>query len=305
MKFTVEYPISAQGYGPEILSPEGMSTIVGVADELGYGALAFTDHPAPSQKWMDAGGHESLDLFSALAFCAAHTSRLKLMTYLLVVPYRSPYLSAKALSTIDLLSAGRAVAVVGTGYLRSEFRALGVDINLRNTLFDESLEVMRGLWKETPFNHQDGHLDALDVAAGPRPIQLGGPPLIIGGNSRAARVRAMLADGWSPLVASAEVARTTRTPQITTIEELNSQIVEIREGAEERQPERLRPLFFQVHTPQTDFFSGNYSTDEHREHLGALAEAGVQSFVIRPPGSSVQATVDALQSYAELFSNTV
>ncbi|WP_033384864.1 TIGR03619 family F420-dependent LLM class oxidoreductase [Sporichthya polymorpha] len=304
MRFTVEHPVSAPGYDPKILRPDGMSAIVRAADDLGYDAIAFTDHPAPSQKWLAAGGHESLDVFAALAYCAGQTSRLKLMAYLLVVPYRNPFLSAKALTTIDILSGGRAVAVVGTGYLRSEFRALGVEFEQRNSLFEESLEVMRGLWRETSFSYEGEHFEAVEVAAVPAPCHPGGPPLIIGGNSRTARVRAMSADGWSPLMASAEMARTTRTPQITTIEELRSQISEVREGILERQPNRSRPLFFQVHTPHTYYDPRTISVEEHREHLGSIQEAGVNSFVFRPAGTSVEATVDALHAYAESFFST-
>ena len=58
------------------------------------------------------------------------------MTYLLVLPYHNPFLTAKALSTVDLLSGGRLTVVAGTGYLRSEFLALNVDMSLRNELFD-------------------------------------------------------------------------------------------------------------------------------------------------------------------------
>jgi probable F420-dependent oxidoreductase len=223
------------------------------------------------------------------------------MTYLLVLPYRSPFLSAKALTTIDLLSGGRAVAVVGAGYLRSEFRALGVNIDDRNALFDESLEVMRGLWRGTPFSYHGDHIDAADVTAVPRPCQPDGPPLIIGGNGRLARKRAMSADGWSPLMASADMAQTMRTPQITTIAELRSRIAEIRDGACEAQPRRSRPQIFQVHTPQTYVIPDQISIEEHREHLGALEEAGVHNFVFRPTGSSVEATMDALHAYADSF----
>src|SRR6266702_8502534 len=80
--------------------------------------ISFSEHPAPSHKWLNAGGHESLDQTSALAFCAAVTSRLRLMTYLLVLPYHNPFLAAKALSTVDVLSGGRLTVVAGTGYLR-------------------------------------------------------------------------------------------------------------------------------------------------------------------------------------------
>lgn len=293
MKFTIDYPVSTPGYDPAILRPEGMAGIALIADELGYDGLAFTDHPAPSQKWLEAGGHESLDMFAALAFCAAHTTRIKLMTYLLVVPYRNPFLSAKALTTLDLLSGGRAIAGVGTGYLRSEFRALGVEMDRRNELFDDALEVMRGTWRSSPFRH-----DGIDVAAVPLPTQSGGPPIVIGGNSALARRRAAQADGWSPLMTTAEAAATIRSPQITTISQLSEHIAEIRSSAG-------RPLFFQVHTPQTKCLTGEFSVEEHRDHLGQLAEAGVESFVVRPTGASVIETVDALHLYADLFFDKV
>jgi probable F420-dependent oxidoreductase len=271
-----------------------MAEIARTADELGYGAIAFTDHPAPSQKWMDAGGHESLDVFSALAFCAAHTTRIKLMTYLLVLPYRNPLLSAKALTTLDVLSDGRVIAGVGTGYLRSEFRALGVDMDRRNELFDDAVAVLRGYWRETPFSHDAKDFTAHEVAAVPRPAQPQGPPIVIGGSSRLARERAARADGWSPLLTTAEASATIRSPQITSITQLGAQVAEIRAAAG-------RDLFFQTHTPQTSYLAGVFSVEEHRDHLGQLADAGIGHFVVRPSGASVEAVVDELHTYADTF----
>ena len=69
-----------------------------------------------------------------------------MMTYLLVLPYRNPLLAAKQIATLDVLSGGRATIAVGGGYLRSEFAALGVDFEERNALFDEAVEVLRGVW---------------------------------------------------------------------------------------------------------------------------------------------------------------
>ena len=151
MKFTVDYPIVTVGYDPALVTAAGMTRVTQAAEEYGYDAISFSEHPAPSHKWLNAGGHESLDQTSALAFCAAVTSRVRLMTYLLVLPYHNPFLTAKALSTVDVLSGGRLTVVAGTGYLRSEFLALNVDMSLRNELFDESLEVLRGVWSEVPF----------------------------------------------------------------------------------------------------------------------------------------------------------
>ncbi|HEX4089096.1 MAG TPA: TIGR03619 family F420-dependent LLM class oxidoreductase [Trebonia sp.] len=299
MKFTVDYPIVNVGYDPALVTAAGLTRVAQAAEEYGYDAISFSEHPAPSQKWLDAGGHESLDQTSALAFCAAVTSRLRLMTYLLVLPYHNPFLAAKALSTVDVLSGGRLTVVAGTGYLRSEFLALNVDMSARNELFDESLEVLRGVWNKVPFAHQGKHFSARGVASLPAPAQPGGPPVLIGGNSTLARARAARNQGWSPLMVRPEVARTSRTPGIATVAELAAKVKEVRAAAEANGAPV--PLTIQVHTPQAGFMQRPGSAEEHRDHLGQLAEAGVDSFVLRPPGADVGRAVDALHQYAETF----
>jgi probable F420-dependent oxidoreductase len=299
VKFTVDYPIVNVGYDPALVTAAGLTTVAQAAEKHGYDAISFSEHPAPSSKWLNAGGHESLDQTSALGFCAAVTSRVRLMTYLLVLPYHNPFLAAKALSTVDLLSGGRLTVVAGTGYLRSEFLALNVDMSARNELFDESLEVLRGVWNESPFAFTGKHFTARGVASLPAPRQPGGPPVLIGGNSALARARAARNQGWSPLMVSPEVARTSRTPGIATVAELAARIKEVRDAAAANGA--TAPLTIQVHTPQAGFMQRPGSAEEHRDHLGQLAEAGVDSFVLRPPGDALNHVVEALQRYAETF----
>jgi probable F420-dependent oxidoreductase len=299
VKFTVDYPIVNVGYDPALVTAAGLTTVAQAAEKCGYDAISFSEHPAPSSKWLNAGGHESLDQTSALAFCAAVTSRVRLMTYLLVLPYHNPFLAAKALSTVDLLSGGRLTVVAGTGYLRSEFLALNVDMSQRNEIFDESLEVLRGVWNESPFTYTGKYFTARGVASLPAPTQPGGPPVLIGGNSALARARAARNQGWSPLMVSPEVARTSRTPGIAAISELAARISEVRDAAAANGT--TAPLTIQVHTPQAGFMQRQGSAEEHRDHLGQLADAGVDSFVLRPPGDSVGHTVEALHEYAETF----
>ena len=300
MKFTVDYPIVNVGYDPALVTAAGMTRVAQAVEECGYDAISFSEHPAPSQKWIDAGGHESLDQTSALTFCAAVTGRVRLMTYLLVLPYHNPFLAAKALTTVDLLSGGRLTVVAGTGYLRSEFLALNVDMSQRNELFDESLAVLRAVWSGDRFTHQGKHFSARGLASLPKPAQHGGPPVLIGGNSALARDRAARNQGWSPLMVSPEVARTSRTPGIATVAELAAKIKQVRDAAAPADGPSA-PLTIQVHTPQAGFMQRAGSAEEHRDHLGQLADAGVDSFVLRPPGDSVGHAVDALHQYAETF----
>jgi probable F420-dependent oxidoreductase len=300
VKFTVDYPIVNVGYDPALVTAAGMTRVAQAVEECGYDAISFSEHPAPSQKWIDAGGHESLDQTSALTFCAAVTGRVRLMTYLLVLPYHNPFLAAKALSTVDLLSGGRLTVVAGTGYLRSEFLALNVDMSQRNELFDESLAVLRGVWSGDPFTHQGKHFSARGLASLPKPAQHGGPPVLIGGNSALARDRAARNQGWSPLMVRPEVAKTSRTPGIATVAELAAKIKEVRDAGAAADG-TAAPLTIQVHTPQAGFMQRPGSAEEHRDHLGQLADAGVDSFVLRPPGDTVGHAVDALHQYAETF----
>ncbi|MYQ33926.1 LLM class F420-dependent oxidoreductase [Streptomyces sp. SID4956] len=300
MKFTVEYPISAPGYDPSLATGAGVTQVVRAIEECGFDAVAFTEHPAPSKKWLDAGGHDAFDLIGALSYCAAVTERLRLMTYLLVLPYRNPLLNAKSLATVDQLSGGRLTVVAGTGYLRSEFRSVGVDFDERNELFDEALEVMRGVWSQHPFSYEGRHFQAHDTAPLPRPVQPGGPPVWIGGNSALSRRRAARCQGWSPLMVTEELARTTRSPVIADIDRLATLIAEVREHAAVEQGPEVG-LDFQVQTPASGLMATGGSEEEHREYLGRLRDAGVTSFVVRPPGDSIEAAVAALHTYADAF----
>ena len=300
MKFTVEYPISARGLDPALMSRAGMAQVVRTAEAKGFDAIAFTEHPAPSVKWLDTGGHGAIDVPAALAFCAAASERITLMTYLLVLPYHHPLMLAKALTTVDLLSDGRLLVVAGTGYLRSEFRALGVDMDERNELFDESIEVMRGVWTREPFDYQGRHFLAVGIGQRPGPAKSGGPPILIGGNSAVARRRAARLQGWSPLLVGEQMAVTTRTRPMTSVPELARRIAEVREMAVEEQGEGSI-VQIQVHTPAARYLADGGSVEEHRDHLGALEEAGADRFVLQPPGDSLGAVIESLESYAATF----
>ena len=94
MEFTLDYPIVPVGYDPALATAAGTTRVAQAAEECGYDAISFSAHPGPSHKWLNAGGHESLDQTSALAICAAVT-RARLMTYLLVLPYHNPFLVAR------------------------------------------------------------------------------------------------------------------------------------------------------------------------------------------------------------------
>ena len=193
MRFSVTYPLASGRASAEFATRRGVVEFARAAEEAGFDGIGFTDHPAPTHRWMTAGGHDALDPFAALAFCAAVTERILLIPNEVVLPYRNPLLVAKSVATIDALSGGRFVLAVGTGYLKGEYRALGVDFDERNALFDEALEVMRGVWTTDDFQYEGRNFTAHGQTANPKPS---GPiPIWIGGNSRLSRLKARLLVG--------------------------------------------------------------------------------------------------------------
>lgn len=296
MKFAFEYVVDSDSDGGSLASAEGLAAVAKAADTLGYNAIALPEHPAPSQKWLTHGGHETLDPVASLGFVAALTRRLQIMTHLLVVPYHNPFLAAKSLATLDRLSDGRLVVGVGSGYLSSEFLALGVDFAERNARFDEGIEVMKGVWTTCPYDHAGIHFAAKGVAASPGPLTPSGPPIIVGGNSALSRRRAARLNGWSPMMVSDEVAASARTPAISTVAQLAKGITQVRELAAESG--NTAELLFTASTPHLEFPTTGGSVEEHRQHIGELEEAGVHQFLVRPSRRGAQEAVESLHEYA-------
>lgn len=229
MRFTITHPMHSHPYNPELASGSGIATVAGAAEKAGFHGFGFTDHPAPSQRWLDAGGHDALDPFAALGFAAAHTTTLRLIPNVVVLPYRNPFVVAKSGMTLDLLSGGRFTLAVGVGYLKKEFAALGVDYDERAELFEEALEVIRAVWTGDDITYEGKHFTARGITAHPRPLSQPHPPIWIGGNTVAARKRvAEHGDGWCPFAAPAGLARTAGTAVIDSVDALASGIDDMR-----------------------------------------------------------------------------
>jgi len=146
MKFSIQLPTDRVDLPGEFLTAEALSEIGRCVEDAGFDAGYVTDHPAPTDEWLASGGHQTLDPFVALSFIAAATQRLRLQIHVLIVSYRNPFLSAKAIASLDALSGGRVIAGVAAGYLEGEFEALGVEFAARNELTDERLREMKRIW---------------------------------------------------------------------------------------------------------------------------------------------------------------
>ena len=151
------------------------------------------------------------DAAAYLAHLAALTERVRLGTYVYLLGIRHPFISARAFATLDLVSGGRAVLGVGSGWLASEWEAVGLDPATRGARLDEAIGVCRRLWVEPVIEHHGTHFDFAPVAFEPKPLQQPVPIHVGGESARALRRAAQLGDGWlgmrhTPESAAARVA---------------------------------------------------------------------------------------------------
>ena len=241
MRFSVQLPTDQVSHGAEFVSGEAVAELARAVEDAGFDACFVTDHPFPGDRWLAAGGHHSLDPFVALAFAAAATARLRLQTNVLVLPYRNPFLVAKAAATLDVLSGGRVILGVAAGYLKSEFAALGADFEARNDAADEALRAMKLAWQQDGVQLAGRGFDARGNTMLPRPAQKPHPPLWVGGNSRRAIRRAVeLGDGWIPFPTQSHSAPHLRTAALETLADLEERVGYLREHA--RAVGRAAPL---------------------------------------------------------------
>ena len=235
-----------------------------------------------------------------LGYAAAVTDTLRLIPNIVVLPYRNPFVVAKAAATLDMLSGGRFTLAVGAGYLKGEFAALGVDHAERNELVDEGLGVIRAIWTGDDVTVEGRHFSARGITAHPRPITQPHPPIWIGGNSGRARQRvADHGDGWCPFPAPAIVATTARTASLDTTELLAEAIDDLRRrlDAAGRDPATVDIAF--SNPAGGDPASDAFDADAHLEGLAELARLGVSWVQVGLPGDSVEHAVEVAQRYGE------
>ena len=233
MKINVTLPFDQTEQADEFLTPEAVAQISRHVEKLGFNAGNVTDHPCPTARWRDAGGHDAQDPFVMLSMVAAHTTTLRLQTGILVATYRNPFITARAAATLDVFSRGRLTLGMGAGYMKGEYFALGVDFEQRNELFDEYLRAMKLAWTGEVFDFEGTGYSARGSRMRPAPMQKPHPPVYIGGNARRAIRRAVeLGDGWNPFFTGHAPSSTTRTGSMRGKEDLVAGIRYMREHCE-------------------------------------------------------------------------
>jgi probable F420-dependent oxidoreductase len=301
MYFTITHPMHRHPYHPELVSGPGVAAVAAAAEAAGFHGFGFTDHPAPTQRWLDAGGHDALDPFVAMGFAAARTTTLRLIPNIVVLPYRNPFVVAKSGATLDLLSGGRFTLAVGVGYLKREFAALGVDYDERTDLFDEALETIRAVWTTDNVSIEGRHFTARGITAHPRPVSQPHPPIWIGGNTAAARRRVVRhGDGWCPFPAPPELAQTARTAAIDSIERLGDGINDLRRrfDAAGRDWSAIDVVFtnFDGGSPGRD----DFNADAYLTGVEKLAALGVTWLHVGLPGDSLAHVHETIERFGSL-----
>jgi probable F420-dependent oxidoreductase len=197
---------------PAIVSPwepaAGGAEILRVArkaDALGFDWLTVSEHIVMPEEMVEAMGARFPEALTAAAVLAGATERIRLLTYVLVLPYRNPVVLAKQIATLDFLTGGRFTLGTASGHLEREFEVLGIPYEERGRRTDEALRVMRALWTGSPAAFRGEFVQFERVAFEPKPIQKPHPPIFIGGNSRRAMRRAAaFGDGWLPWLVTRE-----------------------------------------------------------------------------------------------------
>ena len=294
-------------------TPDALTTILECGEAHGFHSAMIADHvvfPATvtsaypyTVTGVFPGGGDALEQLTLMAFVAGRTRRLRLVTSVMILPYRNPVFTAKALATVDVLSGGRVTVGVGVGWLEEEFQALAAPpFAQRGAVSDEYLRIFKTLWTESTASFDGEFYRFRDVKCLPAPVQKPHPPIWVGGHSRAALRRVVAhGDGWHPVGANPAVPLRPA--------ELAASLAELRVLSEKagRDPASLTisfkaPVYDADRRTATragaDRLPFTGSVEQVVEDIAAYAALGVSELIFDFRSDSLAETVERMERFA-------
>jgi probable F420-dependent oxidoreductase len=296
--------------GP-MATPANLGRVAERAEALGYDTVWLSDHIViptevksfypydPSGKMPFNPSEPYWEPLTVIGYVAGRTSRLRLGTSVLILPYRNPIVTAKMLATLDVLSNGRVTLGAGVGWMEEEFKAIGLDTYARRGAYsDECIRIFRELWTKDNPSFQGEFHQFSNIRCEPRPVQPGGLPIWIGGHTpQAIRRVARLGDGWQPLVQ--------RPPADLPPAEMQEKIAQLRAFAQQagRDPRRITLAMGSsiqftdgAATGPRSLFTG--TSAQIVDTLRRYQELGIQNFRCDFPSLSIDGLLQAMERFA-------
>lgn len=298
MQFALNIPLAKLAQDAPMGPMEAVRLMTRTLEQNGVAAALTSEHPAPSAEWLrnDPAAHDSVDPLVGLAMVAASCDRLKVFTNILVLPYRNPFLTAKAAATLQVLSDSRLILGVGVGYQKEEFDALGVDFAERGKLTDEALETLALAWRGGAVVKKGLHFDA--VGNEPRPLPSPPPPIWVGGGSDTALRRAALwGDGWAPYFSVPTNDPQVRRSAVVSFAHFSEKARRLRELREEFG--RSGPFDLAVAPPFRPKEMTRAAANQFIEEVQRLVQDGVNWIWTSLPASDVDQYLDFAQWFGE------
>ena len=293
---------------------DNLETMAGIAEDSGFDSIWCADHVIIPRPLAERFSETFYEVFTTLGYLAGITSRVRLGTTVLVLPYRHPVTLAKEMASVDALSRGRTIFGVAFGWAKDEYDVLGVPFERRGARADEMLRIFDHLWADGPNDFEGEFYQFKDFAFAPRPVQQPRPPIWIGGNDERAMARTVrYGDGWHPIT-SAKRAGSVQW----TAEDMRARLAKLDEMAIDagRDPKDIArslhaPLAFDLDPREFlgDAFSFIGTRDEIRRNLDLAREIGIEHITLSPwytiPGRIHETSIDTVRRTVEQFIDTV
>ena len=309
MKYGFYLPNSGAG-----VEPNALSDIAKLGDRIGFFCMVMPDHVLqPNQvnstypysltgdilEAGQSGDGEWPEQITTLAYLAGITDQIKLVTSVMIIPYRNPILTAKMLSTLDMLSKGRLILGAGVGWMEEEFELLDTEpFAERGAVTNEYLRAFIELWTSDNPTFEGKYVNFSDITFLPKPVQKPHPPIWIGGQSKPAiRRAAQIGDAWHPVGA---IPAAPLEP-----EELAENLALLHNYAEKagRDPSQIQvsvkaPLYDSNNSDGSRRrFTG--SPDEVRQDVQTYADVGVTHLIFDFRTADPHQTEDRMAQFSE------